>query len=169
MKNYAKYYIIGGVLLLAGIGAWYYAQFRLAMDYSLDFLKDKTRINKFTIDELNVQTVVAITNKSSLSIELDGLTTNVFLNNLFIVAIKNKVKKIIPANSTVELPLTVNANPRKLLTLDNLKLLVNYFLAEGGIGGMKVRFEGDVSLKTSGIEVKEYPYLVEYKVSELQA
>ncbi len=169
MSKYGKYYIIGGVLLIAAIGTWYYTQFKLAMDYSFDFVKGKTKLKRFSIDSVIIDSAASLTNKSALAIDIDSFTTDVYLNDIFITHIVNKFERTVAPYSTVEIPLQIAANPSKLITLDNYKKLANYFIAAGGIGAMNVTFKGDVSLKTSGVVVKNYPYETKYTINELRA
>lgn len=154
-------FIVGGLALIAGAGAYFYQQYKM-MDYLCYGLK-KFKFKKIGIDSTTIELLMTIENKGNLDVELKKLSMDVYANGDHTATINQDVLTSIKPLQSAELPIQVSFNPKQVLGS-----IVNIVTSSTSFDSIAFRFKGKAVVKKWGIPIP-VPFDFTYTVAELRA
>lgn len=126
--------IIGGILgATTGLIFYFRKQFNLLANSCYAITGGV--IHNISLDDTKITIFLKIKNTSQLSLTIENLSLNIYVNNLFVSNILKKEKQTIPSNGSVVIQLDVSFSPKSLfkaglanitpLLTDKSKLIIN--------------------------------------------
>lgn len=104
---------IGAVMVLAIAGFGLYKQIMKLLNYTI---KMKNIVfNEVTATKLSFDAYMSFKNNSDLKIVLSSQEYEIYINKKFITTVKSNIEQTIYPNSTSDLQVKVDVNPRELL------------------------------------------------------
>ena len=152
--------IIGGILAVTtGVVIYLTRQFKLLADSCYSFAG--AVLHNISADDVKMTIFFKVVNKSDLSVKIENIIFNIYVNNLFVTKIYKKEKQKLLSNSSKVYQLDVQFSPKELLRsgianiapllADRDKLVITVkgtFDAESGILRVnKQEFEEKITLK----------------------
>lgn len=158
-KDYIVAGAIGlGISVFAGLA---YLQFQKIKDYVIK-LKG-VKFNKISTNLLSFNLILDLTNKSSISITILDVITNVYVNDKFVVNINNAMPFNIEGNATSEVPININLNPGDLLNI----IGINYISLLTATDKINIRAEIKMKAKLFKLIPISLPYTYQATLKEL--
>jgi hypothetical protein len=154
-------FIVGGIALIAGAGAYFYQQYKM-MDYLCYGLK-KFKFKKIGLDSTTIELLMTIENKGNLDVDLKRLTMDVYANGDHTATINQDVLTPIKPLQSTELPIQVSFNPKNALGS-----IVNILSSTTSLDSIAFRFKGKAVVKKWGIPIP-VPFDFTYTIAELRA
>jgi hypothetical protein len=154
--------VVAAVLLLATLAAWFKYQYDQAMKYC--YKVSKFKVVSFNKDRLLCTMTVLVKNVSSLGATVVGYSFGVSLNGKFLGTAKDDAPFRVKPNAVSELPVTLDVNPKKGFSPEEVITLSAYALTNKE--KLVFSFKGGVRVKVLGISFTA-PYSATYSLKEL--
>lgn len=103
---------IGLLGILAGGTWWLIKQARLIFDYDISIIN--YRIQRLTLSQVIISFLLEVKNKAEIDIIIRGYDIDISLDTVLVSKLKYNVPQLIPSESTGDLTLLVNFDPRRL-------------------------------------------------------
>lgn len=138
---------VGILSAIAGI-AWYavqQAQFAKKLLYSFHNFK----LNQISSDRLSLGVDVTIENSTALTVTIEGFDLDVYINDTFVSKVDSNAVKKIPANTSIDLPASININPSQFFSD-----LTTILFGASSLSTTKISIRGKVKVEKFGIPFK---------------
>ncbi len=154
--------IIGGILgTTAGIVIYFKRQFKKLADSC--YTISGGVIHNIDLNDVKISLIFQIKNMSDLSVIVENIEFNIFVNNMFVTKVLKKQKQILYSNSDIPFHLDVNFNPQDLLKagLNSISTLVTD--KSKLIIGIKGKFDVQMGV----VKIKDYKFDQKISLQEL--
>ena len=151
----AGWAIVGGVLVIGGIGAYYYytQQIKALKELGFKIVGYKV-LGNATLDQAQIQLTIRLMNKSAFEVKVEDFFVDVYLDDKKISNLQPVDPFIIPSKdyngnaSYSDANIIVTFSPR-VVGLNALSLLINYLNKKD----MAVRIVGSAKLKSAFVQL----------------
>lgn len=127
MRIQKKHIIVGAIGLFTVSGALAYWQYTKLMQYAIKLLKVK--INDISITNVDVDITLNVTNNSDLPVVLSNQEHKVYINDILVSDISNKISQPLAKKSASPITIKVKIDPAtvfKQLKMNAVDLLANF-------------------------------------------
>lgn len=158
-----KNWILAGVALagLFGIGAYLKRQFDYL--YNATYKISSAIINNIGLSNIRFSIYITLTNKGDISAWIRNQSYDVFVNDVFIVNVKNPTDVHLNSNGDTILPLAIEFDPSKLLSTA-VKNITSLLLDKSKI---VFRIEGKLSAEAGAVKMKDFKFNMLYTLQEI--
>lgn len=150
-------------LVIGGVAAYGYVQYKRAFAYEYKFKKAK--VNKLGMKDVDIDVYMAILNKTDFGGTVLGYNLKLYVNGVAVSMIKFDKPFRIKANGESTLPLNIKFAPNKVMSIANAGMVVSGLLDQSKL---KIKIEGTLSARILGfLKITDIPVSYETTLKEL--
>ncbi len=160
--NAKPFITVLAVVAIGGVGYAAYRFYKRQADllYDYEIKPSSFELISATPDKVDIKFTMRFTNKSSIEATIKELSTDIYLNDIFIGYVVNDTQAVIPAKGTSDIKLQASFSPALVF-----KNLVDMLLISASLKDVKYKLTGYAKLQSAFIPLS-IPFENSGKLSE---